>query len=58
MQKVLQQGTVTPSGRKFSFHLSFGQIGLFEVHLFVDHQGSGRFTLANSFEVKVRKPFF
>ena len=52
------QKVIIPRDFKFDLWLSFKETGQYEVELFVDLEGKGRFIMANSFEIKVRRGFF
>lgn len=52
------QQVIIPRDQKFDLWLSFKETGPYDVELFVDREGQGRFILVNSFEVAVRRGFF
>jgi hypothetical protein len=54
-QNPLNEKIIPIHEKKFAFQLSFAEIGLYEVRLYVAKAGQKTFTLANSFEVKVKK---
>lgn len=57
-ENVLLKKIIPLKNRKFRFHIVFPEIGVYETWLYVEHKQNkkpGYFTLANKFQVTVRK---
>jgi hypothetical protein len=55
---ILDQSKVTLSEKKFDFTLKFKEKGKYDVFFYVDKEGFGRYELANSSSVRVKRRFF
>jgi len=56
--KVLHEGGCDVSDDLFHIRIPFSRPGIYEVFLYVDHEGHGQYTLANRFKLKVRRFWF
>lgn len=57
-KKPLIQEVARVNNHKFFLDLKFATIGRFDIYVYVDNLGNGKFSLSNQFELEVKRGFF